>query len=809
MSAVINHVGETTYLLGNPNVNRRDIMRKITGQAVYTYDINPSHIGVSNMFYMGMVTCPYPRANIISIDTSAAEASGYPTLTAADLPSFAYWGSGRTRTPLPSQQVLYAGQPVVAVAAPTTDEVEDAVSLVKAEFEPLPWVMDPEEALKSSAPQLFPGGNLPPGGFTVETGPVPASIKVEYGNVDQALAQADVKLGPVRIDTQLESHYEMEPWACVAVWTGGPAPVPGPIPTTAPGPVLRMYVSSEFATADQAALAAYFGIPINNVIVSTSLGGGEGGGVLGMALGDKIAGEHLAITAAMAKKVGAAVKYGPTRMNQAQIMNARFPMRGYVTLGAMNDGTFTVMDIQLYEDSGAYSGSVGTDGISDMTNLYNVPNVRILNTPVNTNSHKSSGAMRDVGESQGHFIMETAVDMLAEKLGMDPVQFRLKNMRTSATAVDPQTNFPYSGFGQPAAFNNALNAFNWPAKWQGWGKPSSIGPTTRNGVGLALHNGQKGALSPPCTAQIQVNSDGSVIGYTGLTDHGAGGNTTYALECAEALGLTSVDNVSLVQSDTSLTTPSGVTAGSRSARVGGMAFIYAAENLKTVWLPILQANNLFQGVSPSQLKFTQDTIVATSGNSDTVSFATAASFIKPYNASKNLPPYIKGFGTFVPPTGVAYRVGGAKFAEVQVDIESGEVHVVNFVSGMDIGKVLFFKGAESQARGGFFMGLGETLYQEYWNDPTTGRAMNPNFHDFKIPTIMETPDNIVATWDEYGDRLGPWGAKGIGENTLMAVSPAIANALSNALGGYRFTKLPITREDIIRAIQWARQNGKL
>jgi CO/xanthine dehydrogenase Mo-binding subunit len=133
------------------------------------------------------------------------------------------------------------------------------------------------------------------------------------------------------------------------------------------------------------------------------------------------------------------------------------------------------------------------------------------------------------------------------------------------------------------------------------------------------------------------------------------------------------------------------------------------------------------------------------------------------------------------------------------------VHFTNYTSAMDIGKVVFAKGAESQSHGGFFMGLGETMFTDRWIDPTTGMDMNPNFHDFRIPTIMELPDQINTVWEEYIDPIGPYGAKGIGENVIICFSPGVANALSNALGGYRFTKLPITRADIIAALQWMRK----
>ena len=778
-----------TALVGNPNINRRDIMRKITGAGVYTYDINPAHLGLSSLYtsmlYMGMVTIPAPHAKITKLDTSKAEAAGYIVLTADDLPPYSYWStSGRARAPLTKDTVLYPGQPIAAVAAPTTDQVEDAISLIDVEYTPLPWINDAEQAIQPGALELWPGGNSPSGGFQQETGLIPANIHVELGNVAAAFASADVVLNNVRLDTQLEQHYEMEPWAVVAQWTGSQN--------------LTVHVSSEFADLDKIVIASYFGLPAGNVIVTTALGGVEGGGVLGMGLGDKIAGEHIAVTAAMARKAGLPVKYGPTRTNQAQLMTARFPIRGYVNIAAKNDGTIAGFQIKLNINVGAYGGSEGSDAVSDFVNLYNVPNFTVDVYPGNTNSYHLASAMRDVGESQGHFIMESAVDMLAQKLNMDPAQIRAKNMRANPNPVDPTNGFPYSGYGMPAAFNKAIDTFGWSQKWQGWGK-ANLNGTTLTGWGLALMNSQKGALSPPISGQIQVNPDGSVIAYTGLTDHGAGGNTTLAILAAESLGLTdpTLKNISLVQSDTSMTTPTGVTAGSRSTRVGGMAFIAAAKDLSRQWFPIV-AKKL--GVPSNTLVFGNNMIYQNGNPSVGMQFKDAAALLSGP---------LKGSGVYTPPPGISYRVGGVKFFEVQVDIETAAVHITNYTSAMDIGKVVFAKGAESQSRGGFFMGLGETMFTDRWIDPTTGMDMNPNFHDFRIPTIMEAPDQINTIWEEYGDPVGPYGAKGIGENVIICYSPGLANALSNALGGYRFYQIPITRVDIVAGLQWMRSKGMI
>lgn len=808
------------------------------------------------MLYMGMITCPYAHAKILSIDTSKAEAAGYLTLTAEDLPPWQYWSTtGRQYTPLPlagRDEVLYPGQCVACVAAPTTDLVEDAAALVDIQYEVLPFVLDQEEALKPSAPILWPGGtNAAVGGFTNETGPIPAAIHWERGNVQQALESAKFTIGypnPVRLDTQLEAHYQFEPFSSTARWvaqgastiatpTGGAAPIQtAPAPnasgtaTFALGDILYLWSHTQYPHSDRTGVANYFGIPINNVIVSTGLGSNtttgsatEGGSVMGMALGDNSGQPWPALTAAMARKagVGIAVKFGPTRRNQVAMMTHRFPNRAYVSLGADANGNFTAMKWTIYINVGAYGGSQGSDGVSDLLNLYDVPNALVDVYSVNTNAYRIASSMRDVGESQGHFLMETAVDMLAQAGNWDPYQFRLQNGRTRENAIDPtsinttdptqKTGNPYSGWGLPEALIEPATAFGWSSAWKGWGNVNLSGQTL-TGVGLGLQNGAKGSPSAPATAQITLNADGSITVYTGLTDHGAGGNTTYAIMAGEAMGLTAAQfgSIKVVSGDTSLTTDSGVTAGSRSSRSGGLGMIAAAQNLATVVFPTV-ATKLSTGttkVTSSQLEWANGGVYQIGNPSVGLTMAQVAALF-------TTPP--KGFGSYTFPTNIAYRVGGSKFFEVSVDIETAQVQVQRFFTGMDIGRVLFYKGAMSQANGGLFMAGGEALTQERWNDPTTGQDLNPNFHDFRIFTIMEIPQEVVLNgpanymngtnhkWVEYVDPVGPYGAKGIGENVMMAVSPALANALSNAMGGYRFTSIPLTREKIVAGLQWMQQ----
>ncbi|MGD0637432.1 MAG: xanthine dehydrogenase family protein molybdopterin-binding subunit [Nitrososphaerales archaeon] len=788
----------TYTILGNPDIKRRSLMERITGTNHYTEDISASDLGASNMVYMGLVTCPYPRATVKSIDVSQAEAAGYVTLTGFDLPAYNYSNPGRPYVPIASDTVLFSGQPVVAVAANSPEEVVDAEDLVVVEYEPLTPVFDPEEALAPGAPQLFEGGNS-------LIGPTPMTTK--FGDPDGALSQADTVIS-LRYDYPVITHFELEPDGCVASWSNG---------------TLNTYQKTSYVWGDLYGLAAYFGIPMSDVVCRGGLGGTTNSMAGGM-FGNSMQGDMLIVAAVMSKKVGAPVKWVATRYENARATSNRFPIRGYVTLGA-KAGVLTALKVNLYFNMGARGGAVA-DGPDDLYNLYVIPNVEVNSYFASTNSYGIGAYMRDVGESQCHFMLESTIDMMAQKLNVDPTQFRLNNMRTGGpNAVDPSDGIPYSQLNQPATFNAGLNSFNWSSQWKGWGVPSSVNGPKRRGVGVALESGNKGAAFGPSSGQIQVNPDGSVVVFHCTGDHGGGSTTSVPIQAAQALGLSSLDNVSMVSADTSLTTDGGVTAGSQMTQCGGFAMIAAALDLGNQWFPLVAAK-LAPGTKASNLAFGGGVGAGITGLGASISNQPGGMIYDTTNpanqmswkaAAALLPGPITGHGNGNPLInfGLTHREVGAKFAEVEVDTETGDVRVVNAVSALDLGRVNWAKGAQSQMEGGFIgLGQGEVFFEEHLLDPTTGfnysgRTINSNFLDYKVPTIMQVPDTFTALPVEGVDPSGPFGAKGIGENCVTSSSAAIANALSNALGGYRFIRAPIRKGDIIAALQYMQANGEL
>ncbi|MDG6995644.1 MAG: xanthine dehydrogenase family protein molybdopterin-binding subunit [Nitrososphaerota archaeon] len=767
-------------LIDNPNVVNRDIYARITGQRLYASDIYAKDIGASSMIYMGLVTAPYPRAKVTKLDVSKAQAAGFVTLVGSDLPAYDYFSYTRSYLPVTSDTVIYAGQPIAVVGAPTPNGVVDALNLIDVEYEALPYVFDPEDALKSTAPQLYPGGNS----FT-------PPINISFGNVSTGFSQSDQVVEIDNLYAGYHQHFELEPVNTTAYWNNG---------------VLYIWEKTNYVFGDQSTLAQYFGIPVSDVVVREAMGGTTNAAAGGM-FGNATGADYHILAAAMAKKVGAPVKYVARRLDNALNSTARFPEKANIKVGGTKAGKLLAIQATMYYDGGARGGVI--DGDDDLYTGYAVPNFQMDVYGANTNSYGAGMYMRDVGESQAHFILESAIDQLAQQLGIDPVTFRLNNIRTNPGAKDPVAGTPYAQINEPQTFQQAVDAFNWSAKWKGWGQVNLQG-TKLTGVGVAYLNSNKGSAFPPSSAQIQVNPDGSVILYSGHVDQGAGTTTTIPIEGVSALGLTSFDNMTYYCGDTSINTDSSVTAGSQGSRNGGTAMIAAAKELGKQWFPIVAAK-LATGTQASNLAFGNNTIYDTTNPSNSMSFKDAAALLtQPLKVSANATPEVlAGFA-------YTHRVTGAKLVEIQVDTETADVHIVNSVSSIDVGRILWYKGAYAQNEGGFIgLGIGSGLYEETIHDTTTGLPwsggyLNPNFNDNKVPTIMETPDNHTPIVNEsVPDPTGPFGAKGMGEPSLCATSAAIANALSNALGGYRFSKTPIRREDIVAALEWMQQNGKL
>jgi CO/xanthine dehydrogenase Mo-binding subunit len=738
-----------------------------------------------------LVTSPFTHAIVKSIDITAAEAAGYVVLTHRDIPSaFPITGPRRDKLFVPvGARARYAGQIIAAVLGRSEQDAEDGTRLVKVEYDQLPILLNVEESMKPDALQLYETGNQTLGGYAVETGPVPPTITIKQGDVEKGLAEAEVIVED-RYETAIYQHSTMEPRAAVAEWSFGK---------------LTVWSSNQWAHSAQTALANLFNIPLQNVRVLVGDGGDPNapGNFMGGGFGDKSGlKEEMVIAALGARKAGVPVKVVYTRKDNFLSATHRFPIVAYIKLGAKRDGTLTAIQADLIVDAGADGGAAGSDTASDLIHPMVIPNIHITVRNFYTNRYHAPGAMRDVGETQGHFFINRILDRMAQKLNMDPFDFMLKNLRDKTKAVDPITGTPYTGIGQPEALLQAAERFRWKERWKGWGNPSWISKDGRKirAVGMGIMNSAKGAIRNPMTAQLKIDPDGTITFYTGATDIGGGQKTALAIIAAETLGLSSLDNITIISSDTDNTTDTGVSAGSTQTRSGGMGALKAAEDARRQLFDVV-AKQL--GVDRTQLVAKNDRIYPQDDPSKGLTFKQAAG---------TLQTSIIGRGTFTAPrqytrkdgtivNGYFSRTTAASFAEVEVDLDTYEVQVTDYVAAHDVGRAIFTQGLLEQLRGGLTsQGIGQLLFEEQLADPSTGRYINPNFHDYRLPTILETPPNIEGIWIEYDDPLGPYGAKGIGEPSLTSPACSIPNAVAHAFN-VNVTTIPIGREQIIKAVK--------
>jgi CO/xanthine dehydrogenase Mo-binding subunit len=517
-------------------------------------------------------------------------------------------------------------------------------------------------------------------------------------------------------------------------------------------------------------VARALGIKVNEVRVLTAYIGGD--------FGDKAYVERYHIIAALlAKKTGRPVKLEYTREENYLSAHHRYPTTWYLKYGAKKDGTLTAIQAKLFADLGAYyhlDGAIASLEVPKF--VYRCPNVKLEGYNVFTNKPEG-GHMRCVGHPAGMFPQEVHIDRLAEKLGMNPLAFRLKNYALKEDG-DQDKLVPFASNGLEDCARLGAERINWQSNWKEPG--SSPGPVKR-GLGVAFHACRHGGITPPMSSIIKLDPDGTVELLSGLNDSGGWQKTTMAMIAAEELGIP-YEAVQVTTGDTDATTDTGPPGGSRGTASAGLAVIAAARDAKSQLLE----------VAAELLKKKKEDLEIREGQV----------FIKGENRSipykeilSKAPNPIIGRGSGKPPQGVALLTFGAHFAEVDVDIRTGKVTVLRLIAAHDVGRAINRLGCENQIQGGAIMGIGFGLLERQYIDGQTGICVNPNMVDFKIPSILDVPavEPIIV---EPDDPYGPFGAKGVGEPPYSIPAPAIANAIYNAVG-VRCNEIPINIRAII------------
>jgi CO/xanthine dehydrogenase Mo-binding subunit len=705
---------------------RVDAYDRVSGAAEYTYDVF-----LPDMVYAATLRCPHAHAMVKSIDTSAAEKM--PGVVAvltgkspgADIP----WYGGRTpQSKLFDPHCRYEGDEVAAVAAATPYQAWDAVRAIKVQYEELPFVLDEASALKAGAPKLHDTGN--------STGEPRVTKR---GDVAKGFAEADVVLEET-FYTSVQMHVSMETHGSVVKWDGDKVTI----------------WDSAQGVYDAVLLpfARTMGMPVNNVRVICRYFGGGFGSKLEL-------GKHTVIAALFARKIGKPVKLMVTREENLLAKGNRPEAKMTLKAGVKKDGTLTALQLTNVAAVGAYAAGAGVG--FQVGELYKCPNVTITESAYYINAGRAR-AFRAPGFPAGNWCLEQMIDMLAEKIGMDPVDIRLKNF----TEVSQTRNMPYTSTGLKDCIIEGAKAFGWK---EARAQKKSTGHIKR-GIGMAAGMWQGGNGSPPYTAEVRLFVDGGVTVKTGAMDIGTGTKTVAAMVAAEELGIP-LESVRIMNADTAMT-PYAQNSGGSMTLPGLVPAVRRGAWLVKRQVIAWAAETL--GVPEDDVDF-KPTGVASRSNPDKKK--TLEELLRAHGVMD-----VIGIGNREPnPSNKATMPFGAHFAEVEVDTKTGEVRIVRFLAANESGRVINRKTFDNQVHGGNIQGFGYALTEKRVLDRQTGKMCNLNFHDYKVPTALDVPiDHKVIAIDPKDNECNIVGCKGLGEPAHVPSASAIANAIYDAIG---------------------------
>ncbi len=723
---------------------------KVTGRAKYTYDVK-----LPGMLYGRMIGAAIPAGEIVSIDTSKAEA----------LPGVkAVWTSE-------TKAVRFAGQDVAAVAAVSPEVAADAARLVEVRYQEKPFAVELREAMKPDAPLVFgdadrPGGpNVPHQGNVVGPG----------GRRGPAAPRGDVEKGFAEADAAVESTYYLPVHTHVPLETHG-------VLASWEGDQLTVYASTQGLFAVREGLAEALGVDRKNVrVLCEHMGGG-----FGSKLGPAASGSAFSVVACkLAKKAGAPVKLMLDR-KQEHLCTGNAPSALVtVKVGAHKDGTLTAIQYKSY-GSGGISGGAGTSGPA--TRMYrNNPNFKAEDYAVFTNAGPQA-PLRAPGYPQGAFALESALDEMAEKLGMDPLEFRRKNESSPVRLAQYDPGARAIGWERRNKKAGDMSTGAWGAR--GGAAPPHGG--RKRGIGMA--NGVWGVgASRDVSAQLKVHRDGSVELFSGCQDIGTGFRTAMAVVAAEELGLAPHD-ITMHVGDTQF--PVGPASGgsvttNSVAPVVRLAANQAREQLFALAAPLL-------GAEPKDLDAANGKVFLAQNPAKAIAFRQAAA---------------KMSGEVIDCTAQRKRqyetfqgeLSAVQFAEVEVDTETGVVRILKMVAVNDCGLPANRLTTESQIIGAMIQGASWVLFENRILDPNVGTMVNPNMEWYKIlsPADMFEAQVILTPVANLGNNTS---TAGIGEPCLVPTLGALANAVYNATG-VRMRELPLTPGRVLATLSEARRRA--
>lgn len=746
-------------------LKRVDAYEKVTGRAVYADDIK-----LDQMLYAKQVYSIHPHAKIISINADKARKipEVVDIITANDCTgSMQVGGITQDHYVLAYDKVRYIGDVVAVVAATTYEAARKGAEAISVEYEKLEPILDPEKAMEETSPKVHDDK---------ESNLIDA-FTVRFGKADSVFEKAD-EIIEAEFETQLVEHAYMEPESCIAVKN--------------PDSSITIYGGMQHPFSTRRYVACFLGMPLNKIrIIQTTLGGGFGGK-------DDTISVVCARAALLAKQTEKPVKLTLTREESIRESYKRHPFKVKLRACVDKKNKLHALRSEIITDGGPYcavSPFVIWRPTVQCTGPYKIPNVSCDSSAVYTNN-PLTGAMRGFGTPQYNFAIESFIDIIAEKLKIDPINFRLNNFFKQGDTTHTGQELSGHTVSIYEVTTKALEKFSWQEKYKkcSRGKPDSN--NKYHGVGLAcsyrgVSLGAEG--NDFCSAIVNIQEDASVILQVGVSENGQGSKTAMTRIAATELGI-DPESIIYLDSDTSNITDGGPTVASRGTLVGGNAVLNATKQIKEQMKPVLAK---LIGRSKSEYIYSKNKII-NHNNKKEVSFKDAA------RACHNNKMYLYAFGTWKGPSvgwekkrgrGDAYftYVYGCNLVEVEIDGSTGKVSTLNAIAAHDVGRAINPTLLLGQIYGGMTMGLGQALTEEIINNK--GEIQNLNLNKYKIPRTTDIP-KMEAIIVENPDKAGPWGAKSIGEPTNEMMAGAIANAIYNATG-YRSYKLPIRAKEIL------------
>ncbi|HYR82470.1 MAG TPA: xanthine dehydrogenase family protein molybdopterin-binding subunit [Terriglobia bacterium] len=725
---------------------------------------------MNRMLFTRTLRSPHPHAKVKSVNTRKAEAlrGVVAVLHRANLPPEyrdVKLGSGPPDRYLFNDEVFEVGSPIAVVAAETEHIADEAIHLIEVSYEVLPATLDMMEGTSSTA--LKQWDNQERGTIIATTPPL------VRGNPDGA--RSDVAIDGT-FTKPTEQHLALELTNSLMYWDQDR---------------LIVYYTNQHAHGTRAGLSQALKIPANRVRVIQP---GYMGSGYGYRSGVDLAEVHSAI---LAKVTGRPIKTMYTREEDFVTRTHRPQFRNEMKLGVNRDGAIQYGQFRVFANVGAQRAGAANGSWFTMQNLYKIPHLKLEAIDVFTNSYKS-GPYRCVSHPNGTFALELMMEKAAYAVGMDPVEFRLKNLNEQG---NPDTKKPFSNPGIRDCIMAAAGRIGWKEKWHAV-RAREVRPGIFHGIGLAAHSCSHGAGTNPATGQVIVNSDGSVQCVSACTEIGPGQRTEMAMITAEALGvpLSKVSIATYV--DTDNTTDTGGTNGSRQTNTGGRGIYEAAIDAKKQILGY--AAERF--VADAQRKNQQLRMSA-----DQLDIRNGEIFVKATPSMK------LGLDTVVQAAGLPIlgrslyrqdddweRTAWASHAvEVEVDTGIGSVKIMKYVAAHDVGKALNPFALEQQIEGGVVMALGAVFNEQLLIDAATGLPINANMLDYRPPSILDVPEEIDVALIEKPKAYGVFGAHGIGEPPMGPPAPAIAAAVHNAVGVW-MESMPLTREKLLTELKKVR-----